>query len=120
MFSFAPYKPGTVYCCHRHAPAVTFVNDQVNGHRVLREMEHTARRQDSGWAKLRRAILNVCKKYVGNKDYIESACRDLQEQRESMPQRWLNDWAKNNFRVEPTHWVDAFRNPIAKARIRKY
>jgi hypothetical protein len=115
-----PYKKGLVWLCQQHSPAITYVHELTNEYRVLREMEHSGRRQDSDLVKRQRAILAAFAKHEGDKNYIESICKALQNQRVGMPQRWLNDWAKKEFRVEQTNWFDAYQDRTAKSRIQKY
>jgi hypothetical protein len=118
--TFAPYKQGTVLLCKQHFAARSFVDEQANGYRVLREMEPNARRQDPDLVKRRKAIIKLFPKYKGTKNYVESICRELQKQKERMPAQWLIDWASKDFRVERTDWLVAYQNPEAKGRIQKY
>lgn len=118
--NFAPYKQGTVLLCKQHFAARIFVDEQANEYRVLREMEPKARRQDPDRMKLRRAILAAAK-HAGAKDYIKAVCQELQNQRASMPHRWLKAWLKKGFRVEQTNWFDAYhQDRTAKLQIQKY
>jgi len=119
--TFAPYKQGTVRLCKQHFAARIFVDEQANGYRVLREMEHKARRQDPDLVKRRQTIIKLFPKYKGTKNYVESICRELQRQQNvRMPLAWLWKWAKNGFRVEQTNWLDAYKDRKAKADIQKY
>jgi hypothetical protein len=119
-YDFKPYKEKKICFCEHHTPAITYVHELKNGYRVLREMEHKARRQDSDRLKRRQAILKLFPKYEGTKNYVESICRDLQKQPVNMPQRWLDNWDKKEFRVEQANWFDAYQSRIARSQIQKY
>ena len=67
-----------------------------------------------------RAIHAACNKHKGKPKYIEKVCLDLHNSGVPMPKRWLDAWAKLGIRFEPSDWVTAYEDPIAKSKLVKY
>ena len=93
----------------------------MNGVRIVRELAQQRTKQDPERNKRRRAILHAYEKHKRARSYTVNICRELQQQRVKMPERWLPEWQKLGFRVEPSNWFDAYQGSgEAKSRIQKY
>ena len=118
---FEPYKnPGRAWVCASHAFAANEALSRLNGPRLLHELQRKPRSLDPHRRKRARAIRSAGAMHQGKPNYIEAVCRDLQRERISMPQRWLQEWEAAGFRVESSNWFDALRGRIAKKRIQKF
>ncbi len=109
-----------VWLCESHEDAAQFIAGRLNGLRVIGELSQKTRPQDPERTKRSRAIRQACAKHQGTTNYIRAVCQDLQKQNVRMPSRWTSDWNKRGFRVEQTHWLDAYQSNIAKLRIQKH
>ena len=87
----------------------------------IRHQRRRATPFDAKRNKRRRAILHAYEKHKRARSYTVNICRELQQQRVKMPERWLPEWQKLGFRVEPSNWFDAYQGSgEAKSRIQKY
>lgn len=119
---FTPFvKPGMVWVCQKHVDILHEVGRKQHGPRLIHELSlQREQKSDPDRRKREKAILSACAKHKGKPNYIEQVCRELQEQRIKMPQRWLDRWGNDSVRFENTEWFRAYQHKRSKPAIQRY